>query len=118
MASKFIMYHNPKCSKSRQCLEVLESKTKDYQLIEYIKVGLSRQELTSLWEFLGDQAEKLIRSNDPLITEIGLKLESREQIIDALIAHPKLLQRPILVKNNQSAIIARPPADILSFLQD
>ena len=110
------LYHNPRCSKSRQGLDLLKSAGQDFEVVEYLKDSLSISELTDVVKKLGIPAEKLVRKGEADFKENykGKEL-SEEQWIEAMIAYPKLIQRPILVKGNRAAL-GRPLDDIEALL--
>lgn len=104
------IYHNPRCSKSRQALDILREKGIEPKLIDYIKKGLELSEIKSLFKKLNiETAHSMIRSKEPEYKEAGLsKDSSNDEIFSALAAYPKLLERPIVVTDD-SARICRPP---------
>ncbi len=103
------IYHNPRCRKSREGLEILEKSGKDFEVIKYLEVIPSKEELLSLIKTLGISPEKLVRKNEAIWKENyrGKQL-SDEDIVDAMITHPKLIERPVVINGNK-AIIGRPP---------
>jgi arsenate reductase len=109
-----ILYHNPRCSKSRQALELLKEKGIEPEIHEYLKAPISKEQLKEILSLLNMGANELIRSSEEIYRELGLsKDDPEEQLIDAMIKHPKLIQRPIYV-NNGKAAVGRPPEDILT----
>ncbi len=110
------IYHNPRCSKSRQGLEILEQSGKDFEIIKYLEDIPSKKELTSVIELLGITPEQLVRKNEAIWKENyrGKQL-SDEEIINAMIQHPKLIERPIVV-DGKKAVIGRPPETIKTIL--
>jgi len=111
-----IYFHNPKCSKSREGLKILEDSHQDFLKKEYLKEEISYNELDSIVQKLNLHPREIIRTKEPLFTE--LKLDKKElsykEWINVIISNPILLERPILV-SNKSALIARPPSLILNF---
>ena len=103
------IYHNPRCSKSRQALDFLEKAGKTPEIKLYLKNALSPEELKSIISKLGIAAEDLVRKSEPEYKEHykGTSLDDSGWI-DAMIEYPKLMQRPILVAG-EKAIVARPP---------
>ncbi|MGE0491059.1 MAG: ArsC/Spx/MgsR family protein [Vulcanimicrobiota bacterium] len=95
-----LVYHNPRCSKCRQLLALLESNHVDYEVVEYLKSPLTREQLRQLVNQLGDQLARSKPDTD---------------LVDWLLAHPEDMQRPVVVRGGQ-AIIARPPEKVLEFL--
>ncbi len=111
------IYHNPRCSKSRQTLELLTSNGINPRVIEYLKTPLTVSEIESLLEKLDMSPATILRTKEPEYKEAGLDKKdiSDHHIIDAIIAHPKLLERPIVV-NGDKAAIGRPPESVLEIL--
>ena len=111
------IYHNPRCSKSRQTLELLHEKQVDAEIIEYLTSPPGREELKSLLAMLGLEPRQLMRTKEAEYKELGLDDESlsRDALIEAMIANPKLIERPIVVHNGKAAI-GRPPEKILEIL--
>jgi arsenate reductase len=121
-----IIYHNPRCSKSRGALELTQQFAEQHQLhldvVDYQKTPLTLPQLIELHQIL--QAEQavsvldMVRDNEELFTTLALKDASDNDLLKALAAHPQLLQRPI-IRYNHHAVIARPPelADTILHLQ-
>ena len=117
MNKEVIIYHNPKCSKSRKALEIIKSKNIEPTIILYLKTKLSKTEVENLLIKLGLSIRDILRTGEDEYRNNNLKNESLtdDKLIDFLIRFPKLLQRPIVVKNNK-AVIGRPPENILNLL--
>ena len=113
-----IYYHNPRCSKSRKGLELLEKSKKDYNIKLYLSEDLSFSEIKNLIKKLKINPQDLIRKNEKVIKEEGLKFDdmSNDEIILLLIEYPILIERPILISSDK-AIIGRPPELIESMLK-
>ncbi|MDT0555094.1 arsenate reductase (glutaredoxin) [Patiriisocius hiemis] len=108
------IYHNPRCSKSRQTLQLLESKTNDFEVIKYLEDIPSEKELSEIIKKLGITPIELVRKNEAIWKEkIKGKELSDKELISAMITHPKLIERPIVIKEKK-AIIGRPPEKVLS----
>jgi len=107
------IYHNPKCSKSRQTLELVRNKTSEFEIIEYLKNPLTAKEITVLLSQLNIKPLALVRTQEIIWRENykGKELTDIE-IINAMFENPKLIERPIVVKNNK-AVIGRPPENVL-----
>lgn len=114
MANKVaIYYHNPRCSKSRQGLQLLQEKGLDFTTKEYLKVGLTSQELSKIFKML-DQVP--VRRKETTFKELALDQEPTLTEWAQIIAdNPILLERPLLVLG-QKAVVGRPPEDLLSIL--
>ena len=113
--SKPTIYHNPRCSKSRQTLELLQQKGMDPEVVEYLKSPPSPETLRELLGLLNMKPVDLIRRKEPEFVELGLDRPgiSEDEIIDAMVRHPRLIERPIVV-NDGKAAIGRPPEDVLN----
>lgn len=111
------IYHNPRCSKSRHTLEMLQERNVDTDIIEYLKTPPNKQELEHLLELLNLEPRQLMRTKESEYAELGLDDESlsREALIEAMVSHPKLIERPIVVHNGK-AVIGRPPEKVLDIL--
>lgn len=110
------LYHNPRCSKSRQALQLLEEKGETINVVKYLEDIPSKQELKQIIELLGIKPIELVRTQEKEWKEnFKDKDLSDEQIIDAMIKNPKLIERPIALKGTK-AVIGRPPENILELL--
>lgn len=111
------IYHNPRCSKSRATLELLHDRKLDTHIVEYLDTPPSREELERLLALLGLEPRQLMRTGESEYAELGLDDESlsRDALIEAMVAHPKLIERPIVVHNGRAAL-GRPPEKVLEIL--
>lgn len=110
------IWHNPKCSKSREALALLNEKNEEMEVVKYLETAPSRAQIEALLRKLGVGARALMRTKEDLYKELGLaQIEEEEKLIDALAQHPKLIERPILIRGNQ-AIIGRPVEKVIEFL--
>lgn len=111
------IYHNPRCSKSRQTLELLREQSVEPEIIEYLKTPPSAAELTRILDMLGLEPRQLMRRQEAEYQDNGLDDPSlnRDQLIAAMVAHPKLIERPIVIKGGKAAI-GRPPESVLDIL--
>lgn len=109
--------HNPRCSKSRQTLALLEEKSIDFEVVEYLKTPLTVAELTVLLTKLGfDSALDMVRVKEAEFKQAGLSnTSSNEDILAGIAAYPKLLERPVVI-TAQAAKIGRPPENVLEIL--
>lgn len=106
------IYHNPRCRKSREGLALLEKSKKDFEVIKYLEEIPSKEELRSIINCLGITPENLVRKNEAIWKEnYRGRLLSDEEVLDAMIEHPKLIERPIVVNGNK-AVIGRPAENI------
>ena len=110
------IYHNPRCSKSRQTLEILIKKNADFEIVEYLKDKLSITDLEEIIEKLGVNTIELVRKNESVWKE---KFKDKnlhdKEIIQAMIENPKIIERPIVVNGNK-AILGRPPENVLKIM--
>ncbi len=115
--NKTRIYHNPRCSKSRETLALLEKQQQSIEIIEYLKTPPTPAELTQLLQQLGMRPRDLLRKKESLYRELQLDDEtlSDQAVIDAMCANPKLIERPIVVKANKAAL-GRPPEAVLNIL--
>ena len=116
MASVTI-YHNPGCSKSRGALEILNERGIEYERVEYLERTPSRADLERILELLPDAPAELVRK-DKRFRELGLEAgdyESTEAVVELLLAHPELMQRPIVLRGDR-AVIARAPEKLEELL--
>ena len=111
------IYHNPRCSKSRETLELLISKGIEPSIIEYLKEPPDEIELRQLLDLLGIPARALLRTGEDAYREMGLQDPevSEDDIIAAILKHPILMERPIVVTNGR-AKLGRPPEAVLEIL--
>ncbi len=110
------IYHNPRCSKSRQTLEILIQRNITPRVIKYLETPPNIDELKSLMVKLGiTQVREMMRTKEALYKELGLSSADNETLLKAIAAHPKLLERPIVVSNNK-AKLGRPPEQVIEIL--
>ena len=111
------IYHNPRCGKSRQTLQLLKEQGIDLEIIEYLKTPPSAEELNDILQKLGMEPRDLIRKNEAEYKASGLNDESldRQALIKGMVKHPIVIERPIVVANNK-AVIGRPPKTVLTIL--
>ncbi|PHQ56641.1 MAG: arsenate reductase (glutaredoxin) [Lutibacter sp.] len=110
------IYHNPRCSKSRQGLAILEASKFNFETLNYLKTPLLKEELTEIIKLLGISPLDLVRKNEVIWKEnYKDKNLSDAEIIAVMIQNPKLIERPIVI-NNGKAVIGRPPEIIKSIL--
>jgi arsenate reductase len=115
------IYHNPRCSKSRQTLQLLEDHHAQAEVVEYLKTPPDAKTLKDILKLLGLEPRQLMRTKEPEYKELGLDDASlsREQLIAAMVANPKLIERPIVISGNgnkRKAAIGRPPESVLDIL--
>lgn len=110
---KLTIYHNPRCSKSRQALDILINKGLQPIIIEYLKTPLRQKELEQLRAHF--ELKDFVRGEEKIFKELGLSLDNEQQIMHAMLKEPILMQRPIITYKNK-AIIGRPPEKVLELL--
>lgn len=115
--NQLTLYHNPRCSKSRAALALLEAAGIQVRQRRYLEEPLTRNELTGLLQQLDLPVRELLRTGEEAYKQLGLgdSSKSLEQLLDAIIAEPRLLQRPIAVLDER-AVIGRPPERVLELL--
>ena len=111
-----IIYHNPRCSKSRQSLALLRENGEEPEVIEYLKTSLDEVALRDLFAKLGLEAHEVVRTKEEPYQQLALSPDSsEEEVIAAIVKYPILMERPIVVKGN-SAVIGRPPENVHELL--
>jgi len=114
--SEVTIYHNPRCSKSRQALELLKEKSIEPEVVEYLKTPPNAAELKDILSKLGLSPDELMRKKEAIYKELGLAGVSDEnELITAMVNNPKLIERPIVIKGDKAAI-GRPPESVLDIL--
>ncbi|MEP6391807.1 MAG: arsenate reductase (glutaredoxin) [Halioglobus sp.] len=114
--SQFTIYHNPRCSKSRNTLSLLKEKGVEPEIVLYLEAPLTAPELRELIAKLNIDAADLVRRGEAEYQEAGLGKESSEQdYIAAMAAHPRLIERPVVVCGSR-AVLGRPPENVLDLL--
>ncbi len=114
--SKLTLYHNPRCSKSRAALALLQERGVAFELVEYLQTPPSRKDLEEFQRKLGAPPSEWVRRKEDAFQECGLTEESSDaDILDAIVARPILLERPILVRGDR-AVIGRPTERLLELL--
>ncbi len=117
MTDSIKIFHNPKCSKSRMTMDLLNEKGLQADVVEYLKTPPSKQQLEDILNMLQLEPRQLMRTHEAEYKDNNLGNESlsREQLIEAMIQFPKLIERPIVI-NKGKAAIGRPPENILEIL--
>ena len=114
---KVKIYHNPRCSKSRQTLQLLQEQDVEPEIIEYLKTPPSAEELDDILQKLAIEPRELMRKKEAEYKATGMNDETldREALIKGMVATPKLIERPIVLANDKAAI-GRPPENVLTIL--
>lgn len=112
------IYHNPRCSKSRETLELIQARGVEPQIVRYLDTPPSREELLALLKLLKIGPRELLRSKEAEYAELGLDDPSLPDtaLIEAMLSHPRLIERPI-VSDGKRAVIGRPPESVLELLK-
>ncbi|MFQ5568731.1 MAG: arsenate reductase (glutaredoxin) [Rhodothermales bacterium] len=117
--SKDVIYHNPRCSKSRATLDILRRENVHVDVIDYLKTPPTAEELADICTRLDIEPAALIRTKESLFKELGLSLDdprSREAWCALLAEHPRLIERPIVIVNGK-AVIGRPPENVYTIIR-
>ena len=109
------LYHNPRCSKSRAVLSLLKERQLDIEIIEYLKTPPNSSTLHKILEKLGVSEAQLVRTSEKEYQTLNLAQADKYRLIDAIVEHPNLMQRPIIISNHR-AVIGRPPEKALTIL--
>ncbi len=115
MNTRVTIYHNPRCSKSRQTLALLEERGIEPTIVPYLDEPPDAATLKSLLDELGMDARSLARTKEPLYRDLGLAEASEDELIAAMAANPILIERPIVV-TDRGAALGRPPENVLDVL--
>ncbi|AWW32001.1 arsenate reductase (glutaredoxin) [Echinicola strongylocentroti] len=116
--SKVKIFHNPRCGKSRETLKIVQEQVaeEEIDIIKYLEEPPSTEELTTILSLLGIKAEELVRKNEQLWKDNFKGREfSEEELVKVMVENPKLIERPIVVKDGK-AVIGRPPEQVKSIL--
>ena len=115
--SDFIIYHNPRCSKSRQTLEILDQHDIETEIVLYLDNPPSAEEIVSILNKLELSPRDILRKGEDTYKELNLKNDklTNKDLINFMVENPKLLERPIVIKGDK-AVIGRPPENVLSLV--
>ncbi len=114
--SNITLWHNPRCSKSRNAAALLEEKGIEAEVIKYLDTPPTKEELKIVLSQLGISARELMRTKEEIYKELNLNaLDDDEKLIEAMVANPKLIERPIVIKDGK-AVIGRPIENIIELL--
>jgi len=105
------IWHNSRCSKSRNAFNYLKEKNIDFKVKEYLKEPITKEELEEVLEKLGMKPSELVRKKEAIYKELGLKDASEDELLEAMVQNPKLIERPIII-NKDKAVVARPLENI------
>ncbi|MGB0721419.1 MAG: arsenate reductase (glutaredoxin) [Gammaproteobacteria bacterium] len=112
-----VILHNPRCSKSRSTLKILDEQGADYEIVEYLKTPPDAARIEQILELLALEPRDLMRKGEQEYKDLGLADASlgRDALIAAMAANPKLIERPIVIRDGK-AVIGRPPERVLELL--
>ena len=110
------IWHNPRCSKSRNAVALLEEQGIEAEVVKYLDTPPNKDEIKAVLKMLGITARELMRTKETLYKELGLKdVTDEEKLIDAMVQNPKLIERPVVIKEGRAAI-GRPIENIIELL--
>ena len=110
------IFHNPRCSKSRQALQLLEENGIKPEIVKYLDTPPNEEEIRNILKMLGVSARELMRTKEDIYKELNLKeVTDEDTLIKAMVEYPKLIERPIVIKDGK-AVIGRPPEKVLELV--
>jgi arsenate reductase len=113
---KVTIFHNPRCSKSRNALALLQEKGVELEVVKYLETPPTKESLKEILKMLGMSARELMRTKEELYKSLGLKdVEDEEKLIEAMVENPKLIERPIIIKEGK-AVIGRPIENVVELI--
>ncbi len=116
--STITIWHNPRCSKSRAALTLLQEQGAETEIVKYLNETLTVERLRELLEMLAIEPRELMRTKEAIYRELKLKEEQDpEKLIEAMVAHPKLIERPIVIRDGK-AVIGRPIEKVIDLLAE
>ncbi|WP_375281917.1 arsenate reductase (glutaredoxin) [Pseudooctadecabacter sp.] len=115
MPAQMTLWHNPRCTKSRQTLALLQERGLQPAVRLYLQDPPTEAEIIAVRNALGVTADEMMRRGEKLFKEMGLATASEDALLAAMAAHPILIERPVLIHNGRAAI-GRPPEDVLAIL--
>tara|TARA_B100001564_G_scaffold355079_1_gene366773 strand:+ start:1676 stop:2032 length:357 start_codon:yes stop_codon:yes gene_type:complete len=115
--NELTIYHNPRCSKSRQTLQIIKDHGIRPAVVEYLKTPLKKFELENISRLLNKRPKEFVRKNEADFKENNIKniIENDTELINEMANFPKIIERPIVISNNK-AVIGRPPEKVLELL--
>jgi arsenate reductase len=117
MTDEVTIYYNPRCSKCRLTLELLEQQGQQTRIVEYLRTPPTAEALAAILDMLGLEPRQLMRTHEQEYAAAGLDNPdlTRDQLIAAMVSYPRLIERPIVIKDGKAAI-GRPPQKVLDIL--
>jgi len=117
MSDTVTIWHNPRCGKSREALKLLEAQGIEPDIVRYLDEAPSEAQLRDVLKMLGIGARDLMRTKEALYKELGLgNVSDEDALIKAMAEHPKLIERPVVIKNGK-AVIGRPPEKVVALVK-
>ncbi|MCF6201273.1 MAG: arsenate reductase (glutaredoxin) [Hydrogenimonas sp.] len=111
------IWHNPRCSKSREALKLLEDEGVEPKVYKYLDEKPTKEQIAELLNMLGLKPCEIMRTKESIYKELGLKdVDDDDKLIEAMVEYPKLIERPIVVKGS-NAVIGRPPEKVVEILK-
>ncbi len=115
--SKITIWHNPRCSKSREAVKIADENGVQQEIVKYLETNPTLHDIEAILKMLGLGARELMRTKETIYKELDLKNVTQEKmLIEAMVKNPKLIERPIIIKGDK-AIIGRPTSIIADFLK-
>ena len=112
------IWHNPRCSKSREAIQILEQNNCEIEIIKYLETPPTKDAITTALTMLGMNPKELMRTKEDIFSELHLREEyDYDTLVDAMVAHPILIERPVIFKDDR-AIIGRPTEIIAKFITE
>ena len=116
--SLITIWHNPRCSKSRDTAKLLEERNVETRIVRYLDETLTKEEIKDVLEMLSMKPKELMRTKEDIYKELDLKNEdNHDKLIDAMVKNPKLIERPIVIKDGK-AVIGRPIDNVIKLLDN
>jgi len=111
------IWHNPRCSKSREALKLLQEEGIEPKIYKYLNELPSKEEIKEILSMLGLKPREIMRTKESIYKELGLKdVEDDEKLIEAMVEHPRLIERPIVIKDGK-AVIGRPSQRVIELIK-
>jgi len=112
---KIQILHNPRCSKSREAMKLLEERGVTFEIVDYLNGSLSKKFLKDVFKALKLRPREVLRTKEESFKSLSLDLDNNEAVIEAILNHPIILERPIIIIGNK-AVIGRPLENVLTIL--
>ena len=109
------LYHNNRCSKSRSCLKILNNHNIDFEVIEYLKINLTKSMVEDIVNNLLNPIKDVVRKNEDIYKNSNINLNNKDKVVDFITRHPICLERPIFFDKSKY-IICRPPETVMNYI--